>query len=268
MNHYCKTVSIICFMLLVLITVAFAVAVFGAVLLDSIVITFGTTEGVIISAGIAIMAILVLSLQFVVTHMALLLWFPKKNEDMIFNVYQVAAVFLEILFICVGIIGNGIGVLNIILSVVYYGIFAIIPILMFTALGFRKHLNSETDKKEDLAFGEEVSTDLTLEPESIHGINCLYGEYKGAFFAMSDGEEMVIGKTTDICNILIHEEKISRKHCLVTYKKDMNVYYITDYSKNGTYLADGKRFPSGMTVVCEPSTIIYLGKGTQVFELV
>ena len=88
------------------------------------------------------------------------------------------------------------------------------------------------------------------------------GKYAGASFDVSDGAEVVFGRSAADSNIVFDQfdTDISRKHCTVRYDRAAGDYVVTDSSTNGTYLNGGKQLPSGKPVHVARGSVIYLGK--------
>ncbi len=89
------------------------------------------------------------------------------------------------------------------------------------------------------------------------------GKYAGASFDVSDGSEVVFGRSAADANIVFDQfdTDISRKHCSVRYDSGAGDFVVTDFSTNGTYLNGGKRIPAGEPVHVARGSVIYLGKG-------
>lgn len=100
-----------------------------------------------------------------------------------------------------------------------------------------------------------------------HGIYVLAGEYEGKMFALDPEEEVVLGTRPDLCNIVFHDPRISRRHCKIQYSEADNVYYVIDYSTNGTFLMDGTRLPMGRAQSFKLGTKICFENQHHVFQL-
>lgn len=87
-------------------------------------------------------------------------------------------------------------------------------------------------------------------------VMCLSGEFQGYSFPVKYGKELIIGKDPAVCNVVIDlkYKTISRKHVGIKYDPQQQIYHVTDYSSNGTYVNNGARL--------EPNQITYLKKGT------
>ncbi|MBQ8827542.1 MAG: VWA domain-containing protein, partial [Clostridia bacterium] len=92
-----------------------------------------------------------------------------------------------------------------------------------------------------------------------HGvIRVLSGPLKDAVIPIKDNETLYLGKDSKVANVVFSREytKVSRLHCTVTYNHSQNRYFITDCSKNGTYLFGTQRLEKGKrTAVVEGTRI-------------
>lgn len=93
------------------------------------------------------------------------------------------------------------------------------------------------------------------------------GMYSGYDFPMTSGEPLVIGRDASRCHMVLQGAKISRVHCKVVWESAGNIYYVTDYSSNGTYYMQGTRLPAGRAVAVKAGQQIYLGDRNAVFRL-
>lgn len=91
---------------------------------------------------------------------------------------------------------------------------------------------------------------------------CTRGAFAGARFDLAGSSAVVIGRSPRESQIVLPqaEAQISRKHALVSYSSMDNCYYITDYSRNGTYLSGGVRAPAGQPCRVTRGTSLYLDK--------
>ncbi len=99
---------------------------------------------------------------------------------------------------------------------------------------------------------------------------CTAGMYKDAVFDVESDFEMIIGRDSYFSSIVINEgaDNISRKHCGIRYNKSTKDYTITDYSSNGTYIADTKeRLKPNTPKTLPKGTSIYLGNMNNRFKL-
>lgn len=89
----------------------------------------------------------------------------------------------------------------------------------------------------------------------------IVGTYADARFELTDGSELVFGRSPQDANIVFDQlaTDVSRKHCVVRFDGRANQYVVTDYSSNGTYLENGTRLESGQPKQLSRGTVIYLG---------
>ncbi|MCI8659339.1 MAG: FHA domain-containing protein [Lachnospiraceae bacterium] len=89
----------------------------------------------------------------------------------------------------------------------------------------------------------------------------IVGTYADASFDLTDGSELVFGRSPQDANIVFDQlaTDVSRKHCSVRFDGRANQYVVTDYSSNGTYLENGTRLESGQPKQLARGTVIYLG---------
>lgn len=104
-----------------------------------------------------------------------------------------------------------------------------------------------------------------VEKKSIAKIYGINGEYAGA--EVQIGRGIVIGRDPTVCQLVINKENISRRHCKIEYNVDTNVFNVTDYSKNGTYVLGGKRLLENVPTELAVGTTIQLGNNEETFRL-
>lgn len=99
-------------------------------------------------------------------------------------------------------------------------------------------------------------------PDQSAAVEGVAGKYAGAYFDISDGAEVIFGRSSADANIVFDqfETDISRKHCSVRYDAMSDQFVVTDFSTNGTYAENGSRFDSQQPVSVARGSIIYLGK--------
>lgn len=101
-------------------------------------------------------------------------------------------------------------------------------------------------------------------------IMCTAGMYRDAVFKMDNDIETVLGRDSYFASIIINEGagSVSRKHCGIRYDASSKDYIVTDYSSNGTYIADtGERLPKNTPKHLSKGTSIYLGDKNNRFKL-
>lgn len=107
------------------------------------------------------------------------------------------------------------------------------------------------------------SEDTQTEDDSILNMGVIQitsGPMNGFSVSIRDGETLYLGRDSKFANIVFTEEytKISRLHCTVTYNAEGNKYYVTDCSRNGTFLISRKRLEKGKRTPLNSNTILIL----------
>jgi predicted component of type VI protein secretion system len=89
----------------------------------------------------------------------------------------------------------------------------------------------------------------------------LTGMYKYATITAREGESLVVGRDAVFAHLVIDvdAEKVSRKHCEVRFLSDDKGWQVTDFSTNGTFLADGRRLEKDKPTRLPSGTEIALG---------
>lgn len=92
------------------------------------------------------------------------------------------------------------------------------------------------------------------------------GIYSGSKLELKMNEQIMIGRDSNECNLIIVAPKVSRKHCLVQYLGSAG-YKVTDFSSNGTFMSNGVRLPKNHPTIVPAGTIIQLGNQENMFQL-
>lgn len=87
------------------------------------------------------------------------------------------------------------------------------------------------------------------------------GSLKGKSYRLNDGKTVTIGKDAGQCEIVLGRDYryVSRKHLVVAYDREKDVFYATDFSKNGTFSSNKRRLPYGKAVSIKPGSTLLLG---------
>lgn len=93
----------------------------------------------------------------------------------------------------------------------------------------------------------------------------LSGSYQGAYIPMNPGDSLSLGRDIQHCNLVLEGGDISRIHCTINLDSKGQYYYVTDHSRNGTWLNDSDRLVKEAAVRCAPGTILSLGSGNNRF---
>lgn len=270
----CKTTSVFYYFLAFLYAVAAGGAILGWILSGAASVMFGDLGMVLISAVIIAALVLIFGFIFIYVHGALLLRAPRREDTLIYALYEVAGICFAVLHLCAGMVLNAVGIMNVWLSIVYYGVMLTIPLLGAGAMKQKRQegvvsgkTTEEQTKKKTVQSAPEREKKQPPKPSVRHGIYVLAGEYEGKMFALDPEEEVVLGTRSDLCNIVFHDPRISRRHCKIQYSEADNVYYVIDYSTNGTFLMDGTRLPMGRAQSFKLGTKICFENQHHVFQL-
>lgn len=100
-------------------------------------------------------------------------------------------------------------------------------------------------------------------------ITGLTGMYAGQDIPIAPGEETIIGRDSAVSNIIVTQnaDKVSRRHCGILFDAAQNMYTVTDYSSNGTFIDGGSRLVANMPTTLSRGTVIALGNRENRFKL-
>lgn len=98
----------------------------------------------------------------------------------------------------------------------------------------------------------------------------LEGTYKDAEIDVSDGSPVNFGRDASVCQIVFdkYDTVISRRHLLVRFVPEYDMYEARDMSRNGTFI-DGlsKKLPVYEAQLLPRGTVILIGSGREAFRL-
>lgn len=103
--------------------------------------------------------------------------------------------------------------------------------------------------------------------QAVGSVKILTGQYKDAVLAVKQGEEIILGRDKSKCHLIFDNPHVSRVHCGVRYNSRENIYLITDYSTNGTFLKNGQQLRKGEPAKCRRGSVIVLGKSGEEFMI-
>ena len=106
---------------------------------------------------------------------------------------------------------------------------------------------------------EEEAEEDTMQTRALR---CISGELRGSSIIMSDGDEIVIGRDPNMADLVVNDSKVSRKHCRIKYDGGSGMFYVTDYSSNGTTLGDGRKLEKNVDTLIAKGTVINLSSDT------
>ena len=72
-------------------------------------------------------------------------------------------------------------------------------------------------------------------------------------------ELFIVGRDEEQCEFVILGPCISRRQCSIQFDKTVNMYKVTDYSMNGTFVDERRRLLSGITQLVPRGTVLSLG---------
>ena len=98
-------------------------------------------------------------------------------------------------------------------------------------------------------------------------LECQGGTYVGASISLQPGESLILGRDIQHCNLVLDGADISRIHCTISLDSKGQHYYVTDHSRNGTWLNGSDRLVKEAAVRCVPGTLVSLGSGSNRFLL-
>lgn len=82
------------------------------------------------------------------------------------------------------------------------------------------------------------------------------------------GNRITVGRLSE-CNALVpsNEMIISKQHCIIEYNPQVNAFYVTDISTNGTFTQNGKRLQRNRREQVAPGSILYLSREYIIIQL-
>lgn len=133
-------------------------------------------------------------------------------------------------------------------------------------VAFTNNFDYEKKGKVGSASGSKKPAGSASKAGAIEGLS---GMYAGQQIPLAAGDELLIGRDNAMCNLIIdqHAEKLSRKHCGITYDAARGVYIVTDYSSNGTYIDGGNKLAANVPTRMQRGTVLALGNRENRFRL-
>ena len=110
-------------------------------------------------------------------------------------------------------------------------------------------------------------TNVEIADEAIGLICGLTGEYEGMEIELNPNSPIIIGRDPKESQLIVKSEKISRKHCSVTFDKVLKKFIVIDYSFNGTYTKSGERLHKDHQNILPPNSIIVIDNNSFQFKL-
>ena len=138
------------------------------------------------------------------------------------------------------------------------GIFYVTPYKGVTFAGYYTEYEKKTIGSGAMRHAAPVQA-----ANSFHGsLVGTKGCFASAHFDMTGVSELTIGRSPRECQIVFPSDQtqVSHVHVRIRFAQNENCYYVTDFSRYGTYTSRGERFPSGQPQRAARGTILYLDK--------
>lgn len=102
----------------------------------------------------------------------------------------------------------------------------------------------------------------------ICNVKCVSGMFNGRQANFYPGNRITVGRLSE-CNALVpsNEMIISKQHCIIEYNPQVNAFYVTDISTNGTFTQNGKRLQRNRREQVAPGSILYLSREYIIIQL-
>lgn len=114
----------------------------------------------------------------------------------------------------------------------------------------------------------EVTRSLAMSEKKTEGaMICICGEAIGSMIPLKNEHRMIIGRDASVCDLVISNPYVSRKHLEITYLDVLRKYRVIDYSSNGTFLKNHLRLESNKEYYLDPMEELYLGSEKIVYKL-
>ncbi len=117
-----------------------------------------------------------------------------------------------------------------------------------------------------------AASDITTDTSEDETTDCaritfLSGPLQGQSFPLPAYETINLGRSSQICQIVINSADISRHHVTICYHATRHTFIITDHSANGTYSVDGERLIPNTSIEVPDGSIFSLGNKVTSFRL-
>ena len=129
--------------------------------------------------------------------------------------------------------------------------------------------NEQQNMRYNIVSPAEKTGDENMKIETVRGVLVgLAGIYKGAEIPIQDGETIRIGRTADNDLVFENQQKVSRKHCVISFHRDKECFKIVDTSSNGSFTNGSQEcLPQNMEICLKPGTILDFGSEENRFRL-
>ena len=129
------------------------------------------------------------------------------------------------------------------------------------SIDYEKVIQHEIDTME-----QQIYDEFHIPRGIMRGIT---GMYAGGEIDLTKGT-IIIGRDPQRANLVFGEEcpKVSRKHCEIRYDKKEKLFFIKDYSSNGTFKNQSENcLPQNMEISLEAGSILDIGDENNRFIL-
>ena len=139
-------------------------------------------------------------------------------------------------------------------------ILAIVVIVLGALIG-----NYVQQNKDTVKIGVKVNDEIpTTGLSPVGTLRFTKGNFSGNEVDIRSQQEIMIGRSSQYCQIILTEQDISRKHCSIKYEYQgsTSAYYVTDYSTFGVIVNDSQKLEKGVTQRLPKGTKLTLGQGS------
>lgn len=113
-----------------------------------------------------------------------------------------------------------------------------------------------------------VTRSLAMSEEHAEGaMICICGDAIGSMVPLKNERRVIVGRDASVCNLVISNSHVSRKHLEITYLDVLKKYRVIDYSSNGTFLKNHNRLEPNREYYLEPMTELYIGSEKVIYKL-
>ena len=96
---------------------------------------------------------------------------------------------------------------------------------------------------------------------------CIRGDAIGSMVPLQSDRKVVVGRDPSVCNLVISNPKVSRKHLEITDIGTLDKYRGVDCSSNGTFLQKRYRLNRDQDYYLESMTELHLGSDEVIYKL-
>lgn len=142
------------------------------------------------------------------------------------------------------------------------------PLRDSAPVGQKVVINNNNAPEEVDEVPETTPLDTPFSQSRTGTVTCEAGAFQGAEFTISEGEELIIGTNSELCNIVIDGDNslVSGRHCSITFDSISNNYTVIDYSVYGTFLGNGERLNNAPKIL-PGGELIIIGDAKNAFRV-